>query len=372
MASIYEWLTFLPLPIKKLINACEDNNIEKVRRLLKYRFLYPVNGRGYFGTPLTRSISPEMIKLLLTNGAKVNKIIRDQENKLGHNIIYEETALCSFNAIHGKYEIIKCLLENGADPNILLTNNNIEEQTPLFLIIGNSDLYDEELLIKLELLIKHGANINKQDDNGDTPLMTFLKDIENPLNKNAFYKNAFILQEKYSIAIINLLIKNDANLNLQNKLGQNALSIAKEKHNKDIEKILIKEGSIVKDIKTIDLNVTNITKPMKKIKKSQLQCEKCFEIYNFRTFASMMTDEKMFSSLPNSTNVIAINYTTPKPDLVNKKYTFIGKVIRFIGYDKGVPKHVKNCFRKGISRKWICERCHKVNEYPYAFIKYWS
>jgi len=358
--------------LKKLVSACRDNDIQKAKKVLRFRFLFSINKCDkFYGTPLMIAKSPKMISLLLNHGAKINKIVKQVEYINGKKTIDEKTVLCSHNVINRTSDpnILKCLLENGADPNILLTNNNIKGQTPIYKIlqgirgITTSSHHDQNeiLLKKIDILVIHGADLNIQDENGDTPLIFFLNESRGD-NK--------IKKEK----IVMKFIKNGANLNLYNNNGENASSIASKYKNHKIDSLI--EDNVVKSTKItpkpFQKSTNIIINKYKKVKKSHLQCKQCGETYNFRTIAGMMTDEKVTAIFSKAKIAVINNNVKLNPDLINKRYTLIGKVFRFLGNSKGVPKHVRYCFINGIQRKWTCEKCQKVYDYPDSFIKYWS
>jgi ankyrin repeat protein len=99
---------------------------------------------------------------------------------------------------------------HGGNPNITYNGNNI-----LHRAISGEDL----TLIKL--LLSHGADVNKPDDRGDTPL---------------HYSRA------NNKEIVKLLIDNGANVNAQNDYGTSILHFA---NHKEIAELLIEKGANV-------------------------------------------------------------------------------------------------------------------------------
>jgi hypothetical protein len=105
---------------------------------------------------------------------------------------------------------------------------------------------------------------------------------------------------------------------------------------------------------------------------SILVCQGCSEIYNFKKFAGMMTDEKM-SSIFLSSGIPVIGQRTERGhDLVANASGIINKIRRFLGDNKGVPKEVKYCFKIGDIRTWQCDKCKNISNYPNTFINYWK
>ena len=106
----------------------------------------------------------ELVKTLLDNGANPNLAIKNPNPTFdGYTPLF--VAITTQNP---NIEIIKLLLENGANPNASFRGTNI-----LMNIVSNHT--DAEVL---KLMIKHGADINARDPNGLTPLMyaTYNKD----------------------------------------------------------------------------------------------------------------------------------------------------------------------------------------------------
>jgi len=93
-----------------------------------------------------------------------------------------------------RIEVLKLLLEAGADPNIKTGN-----QTLLIHAAGN--------LKQIELLLKHGADIDGVDNHGRTPLM---------LASASFYDDT---------KIIHTLLKAGANTRIRDQYGDTAFDI---------------------------------------------------------------------------------------------------------------------------------------------------
>ena len=97
----------------------------------------------------------DMVKFLIKKGANVN------ENSFGKTPLYTAIALKD-------KEMITLLLNNGADINSIDIHRP-EAPTPLYAAI-NLKYYGEKNISIVELLLNHNANINFQNNNGDTVL----------------------------------------------------------------------------------------------------------------------------------------------------------------------------------------------------------
>jgi serine/threonine-protein phosphatase 6 regulatory ankyrin repeat subunit B len=73
--------------------------------------------------------------------------------------------------------------------------------------------------------VRHGANINMQDEDGRTALN--------------------IAAEKGNVGVMQLLVQEGANVNIQDKDGRTALNIAAEKGNVGVVQLLVQEGANV-------------------------------------------------------------------------------------------------------------------------------
>ena len=136
--------------------------------------------------------------LLIEKGLDVDR--KDREN----------TTPLLLSAKHPEHTwLLKLLLENGADPNI----KNSHQEIPLLVT------YDEEAV---KLLVEHGAEVNVQDGEGNTPLLI----------------NAKIGK----IETVNFLLKNGADPSLRNNLDRTPLHFA---NNVEIAKLLVEYGADV-------------------------------------------------------------------------------------------------------------------------------
>ena len=174
------------------LNAIE-NNIKKLQENLKDGFNVDSLG-AYASTPLhyaCREGNFEVVKLLIENGANVNI-------KNDYSTIYPIfDAICSMSNKKSYLSIVQLLIENGADVKKIDS-------------FGNTLLYhaiEQENIILIELLIQLGCDINHVSRH----------DKDSVLHYAYFQKNK---------KIISLLIEHGANiehLNIYNKTPKSYL-----------------------------------------------------------------------------------------------------------------------------------------------------
>jgi len=161
--------------------AAYEGNSKEVSELLRQG--YKVNALGMDGrTLLTYAVSghhPELVKLLLANGANPNAdhgatmleaagrgdvaMLRALLKAGGEpNMRYGDMLNTPLHEAfpNGGFKEVRLLLEYGADPNI----KNGLGRTPLF--IASTGWIES-----VRLLIAHGAEVNVSDQNGVTPLI---------------------------------------------------------------------------------------------------------------------------------------------------------------------------------------------------------
>lgn len=291
-----------------LMIASEKGNIE-VTKLLLARGA-EVNSEGPLGiTSLIFAIKnnhSEIVRLLLENGANPNKgyeeFIGDDET-LGSNAL--ESAVGKFAQGKGNINIIKLLLEKGAtiDSGILglsISQTNKEKQNILIKLLLENGA-DKDMVLSsavggdsvdiVKMVISQGVDINKKSDGGYSPLMkasvngyhgmvkllldngadihavndsgetvlmmgafkgnsevvkVFLeKDIDIEAKDNNGKTALIYAAEGSHKDIVNLLLQKKANVNAEDNSERTALLIASENGNKDILEILLANGADV-------------------------------------------------------------------------------------------------------------------------------
>jgi ankyrin repeat protein len=156
----------------------------------------------------------EIIKFLVENGADVN--VKD--------FLFGKTPL--FDAAHnGRLGIVKYLIENGADVNVKAYSG----ETPLCRTIG---------LDVIKYLVKNGADVNvKSDAVAVTPL------------SYAIYNSDFIYDvDNVSFSclkIVKYLVENGADVNLKDTSGKTPLFVATFRDDLEVIKYLVKNGADV-------------------------------------------------------------------------------------------------------------------------------
>jgi ankyrin repeat protein len=200
--------------VERLINKYQNahdayGNEIKSFDIVNYDFKERSNNDG---SPLYLTVSgkykPEIVKILIENGANVNW----KDNYYGISVL--TNACIQTNMIKKNTDIPRLLIENGADVNI----HDKYGRSPIIYVCREniSTYYD---LVKL--LLDNGANVNdiqKYNNNNKTS------------NKND--NNTLLILEcskkgsDINIDVINLLLERGANINAKNKLGKTAYDLA--------------------------------------------------------------------------------------------------------------------------------------------------
>lgn len=205
-----------------LITAAKYGHAEIVKILLnKGAFVDQKDQEG--ATPLiiaSRGDNFDMVKLLISKKANVNA-----QDRFG-------TTALMYAAQNNNIEIANQLIIEGARVN---AKNNIGTVALMYAAYhNNADVS--------KLLVNRGADVNSQDNKGATPLIIaaqndckdvvkFLLDQPNIKVNNVFCGNTALMYavNNCNVFVVEQLMNKGADLNVKNKEGFTALSIAKEK-----------------------------------------------------------------------------------------------------------------------------------------------
>ena len=222
-----------------LMIASRRGDAEAVRFLLDAGAEPGVPGKGGL-TPVTvaaKSGNLEALKLLIHNRSLVNK-----PDGTDHSALYY--------AVSGNHpEIAECLCLAGANVNILQDD---EAWSPLAAAIqkGHADM--------VKLLLKHGADLEKKDQDGHTPLYQAITSGQLPMVEAILWRRRKLdfhwedgltplmtAVKTGNAQLVKLLLDFDANPNMADKTGEHyPITLAEEENNIEILEILMKHGAI--------------------------------------------------------------------------------------------------------------------------------
>jgi ankyrin repeat protein len=202
--------------VKAMLEACHDNDVRRVERVLKGNpeLLTIVDSTGK--TPLhlaAKNGFTEIVRMLLKNGAKADQPEMDPNPIVRR--YFGRTPL-EYAVTEGHNEVAYALIAGGANVNIKHTTG----KTPLHMAAINANF---ELI---ELLVKKGADLNARDSDGKTPLHLMVFD-------GREREAEFLIQHK-------------ADVNVQDSLGLTPLHIAIMENQHKLARILIYKGANVK------------------------------------------------------------------------------------------------------------------------------
>lgn len=241
---------------RRVISAIEQENIDNLQELMKCPFgnlnckptlwISEVLSENNEPTPLQAACklgNPEIVKLLLENGAKVNYTYWDHSRNQGSPLTNAASSLSD-----KRLQVIKLLIEYGADVSYEDATGNDALSCAVY---ASFDRYDTIEII--EYLEQNGMNINKRyyangntllhkacerdsflviqylieqrgfavntvNEDGDTPLIYFLRFASNRKKDTLMF-----------------LIQNGADQEIKNKEGKTAYDYAVERHPEFIE-----------------------------------------------------------------------------------------------------------------------------------------
>lgn len=184
----------------KLLDACAIHNIDEINHFILMGA--NVNFQNHVGmTPLMNSLYPGsysqnneigVMEILLNHGAKI-----DTENEIGRTVLQ-----LASQKVHSKNsDIVEFLIQHGANVN----HQDCDGTTPLMTAISTGNLH----IIKT--LLQAGANINLADNINQTPLIKAISFNEN-------HPKAEGRKE-----ILNLILDHKPDLEIKTKQGATAL-----------------------------------------------------------------------------------------------------------------------------------------------------
>ncbi|WP_160913666.1 ankyrin repeat domain-containing protein [Halobacillus litoralis] len=185
-------------------------------------------------SPLIQAIdmdNREVAALLLDKIADIHKI--DSE---GFSLLHHVAA------ISRDKELLQYLIYRGADVN----QRNSYRETPLMLCLFSLELeHENDFLACTEVLLNAGADVNLQDNDGNSVLMTAFK-----------YKDYIIDGNEVIIDYMKMLVKHGANVNLRNENGQTAMDLAQQYYFEEAVEFLKKYANplVVPSIHTTERN----------------------------------------------------------------------------------------------------------------------
>lgn len=138
------------------------------------------------------------------------------------NVFWGETQ--KYHSLHiaatfNNLEMITLLVERNIDIDISSSNG----RTPLSLA-ASSGYVERETQNSVRVLLSHGANVNKQGDDGGSPLF-------------------FACQEGH-ISIVKVLVENGADINIPERNGVSPLFIAAQEGKTDVVSFLLSKGGV--------------------------------------------------------------------------------------------------------------------------------
>jgi hypothetical protein len=192
-------------PTDDLVQAIDDHDSAAIQALLDQKI--PINSVGRTGignrwTPLQVAAwngDLETLKLLIQRGADVRF-----KGELGSTALHDARK---------NPQIVKLLVESGADVNAADLSGN----TPLH----TATLFPDDAAEIARALIAAGGNVNATNQLGETPMVKLLK-------AQMACNTTYGLQ--YSLPVVAVLLQANPDLNLPDKEGRTAQSLARTTH----------------------------------------------------------------------------------------------------------------------------------------------
>jgi ankyrin repeat protein len=240
----------MPPPDYPLLEAVKSGDVEKVKSILGENpssvSKYEINQKGHTGdTPLTVAASKgnlEIVKLLVEHGAVV-----DAGKEAGDRTPLIEAAG------HAHADVVQYLIAKGAD-----VQTKGKGLTPLLAAFAWGNLRlgpagDKEKTIRI--LLENGADVNVQDE-------SWLKTGRTPLMYAVLQGDA---------ALVQTFLAKGARLDLKNKDGETALSLAKKDGLEYIAQLLEKAAGGSAPAQQSDLSSHPLIKAVKEGRLDQVQ-----------------------------------------------------------------------------------------------------
>jgi len=210
---------------KYLINACKKGNENIVKYLVKLGG--NTNKKRWHGrTPFFIACENghvNIVKYFIEHGgADINEKFMWQYS-MGEEIYFGTPLIIACRKKNDNYDMVKFLVEKGADIN----KKDGFGETPLFAAcnITNANENNEKIV---KYLIDHGADVNKEGMFKKTPL--------------------YVACESRNVNIVKYLIEHGADVNKENRDGETPLFAACNYRDEDIVKYLIAHGANVNKI----------------------------------------------------------------------------------------------------------------------------
>lgn len=240
---------------QRVLNAIEQEDITQLKKLMESPlgnldakptlWIFEVLGERNEPTPLQAACkagNPEIVKILLENGANVNYTHWDKSRNQGSPLTNAAGSLSD-----KRLQVIKLLVEHGADVNYQDATGNDVLSCALYASFERYDTIEiieyleqkginiykkyensntllhkaceSDSLLVIQYLINHrGFDINAVNADGDTPLIYFLRFASNRKKDT-----------------LQFLIQSGADAKIKNKEGKTAYDYAVERHPEFVE-----------------------------------------------------------------------------------------------------------------------------------------
>ena len=226
----------------ELLEFCLNEDYVSLNAHFRPQFVYWEPTPLYFITGKYARVKMKdpckMLRFLANEGANVNVAAGD-----GSTPLWNQTT------INGSSEILKTLLELGANPN-QISRDGDGDYTPLaFCLLPNPDEnnadnwlpFDNQAIEKAKLLLQHGA-----DPNLACPSLPDLPPLVMAI-RYGFGDNNGI--NPIAVELIELLLEHGADPNFTDSEGNSPLSLAVENKLHDVEKLLLAYGAKMPETK---------------------------------------------------------------------------------------------------------------------------